>query len=79
MATVVLSYAGAALGTLLGGPVGGVIGRAVGGIAGNMLDQQLFGSAKRIEGPRLTDLRVMASEEGAGIPVLWAACAWRAR
>jgi hypothetical protein len=71
MATVVLSYAGAALGTLLGGPVGGIIGRAVGGIAGNMLDQQLFGSAKRIEGPRLTDLRVMASEEGAGIPVLW--------
>jgi hypothetical protein len=71
MATVVLSYAGAALGTLLGGPVGGIIGRAVGGIAGNMLDQQLFGSTKRIEGPRLNDLRVMASEEGAAIPMLW--------
>jgi hypothetical protein len=71
MATVVLSYAGAALGTFLGGPIGGIIGRAVGGLAGSFLDQQLLGSTRRIEGPRLTDLRIMASEEGAAIPVLW--------
>jgi hypothetical protein len=71
MATVVLSYAGAALGTALGGPIGGIIGRAIGGLAGNYLDQQIFGSTKRIEGPRLQDLRVLASEEGAAIPALW--------
>ena len=72
MATVVLQYAGAALGTLVGGPVGGIIGRAIGGIAGNFVDQQLFGGGKkRSEGPRLTDLRVLASEEGAAIPVMW--------
>ncbi len=72
MATVVLQYAGAAVGTMLGGPVGGIIGRAVGGIAGNIIDQQLFGGGtKRVEGPRLNDLRVMASEEGSPIPALW--------
>ncbi len=72
MATVVLQYAGAALGTLVGGPLGGLIGRAIGGIAGNFVDQQLFGGGtKRSEGPRLTDLRVLASEEGAAVPVMW--------
>ncbi len=72
MATVVLQYAGAALGTLVGGPIGGIIGRAVGGIAGNAIDQRIFGGGKRrVEGPRLTDLRVMASEEGAAIPAVW--------
>ncbi len=73
MATVVLQYAGAALGTLVGGPLGGAIGGALGGIAGNALDQRIFGSnaKRRIEGPRLNDLRVMTSEEGAAIPILW--------
>jgi GTA TIM-barrel-like domain/Putative phage tail protein len=73
MATVVLRYAGAALGTLVGGPLGGAIGGALGGIAGNAIDQRIFGGgAKRnIEGPRLADLRVMTSEEGAAIPTLW--------
>ncbi len=72
MATVVLQYAGAALGTFLGGPVGGIIGRAAGAIAGNLVDQQLFGpGTRRSQGPRLNDLRVMASEEGAPIPRLW--------
>lgn len=72
MATVVLQYAGAAIGTLVGGPIGGLIGRAVGGIAGSLVDQRLFGGkGQRSEGPRLNDLRVMASEEGAAIPTLW--------
>ncbi len=76
MATVVLQYAGAAVGTFLGGPIGGIIGRAAGAIAGNIIDQKLFGPGnKRIEGPRLNDLRVMASEEGAAIP----ACFGRTR
>ncbi len=69
MATVVLQYAGAALGTLVGGPIGGIIGRAAGAVAGSVIDQQIFGGGKRrIEGPRLNDLRVMASEEGAPVP-----------
>lgn len=71
MATVVLQYAGAALGTLIGGPVGGLLGRAAGAMAGNLLDQQLFGAKQHREGPRLSSLRVMASEEGASIPVLY--------
>ena len=71
MATVVLQYAGAALGTFLGGPIGGIIGRAAGAIAGNIVDQSLFGTTRRSIGPRLNDLRVMASEEGAPIPRLW--------
>lgn len=72
MATVVLQYAGAALGTLIGGPVGGIIGRAAGAIAGNIIDQKLLGpGTRRSEGPRLADLKVMTSEEGAPIPRLW--------
>jgi GTA TIM-barrel-like domain/Putative phage tail protein len=71
MATVVLQYAGAALGTFLGGPLGGLVGRAIGGIAGNMVDQRIFGSSTHHEGPQLGSLRVMSSEEGAPIPVVY--------
>ncbi|MGB8313695.1 MAG: glycoside hydrolase/phage tail family protein [Aestuariivirga sp.] len=72
MATVVLQYAGATIGTFLGGPIGGIIGRAAGAVAGNIVDQQLFGpGTSRNKGPRLNDLRIMASEEGAPIPRLW--------
>jgi hypothetical protein len=73
MATVVLRYAGAALGTLVAGPLGGAIGGALGGIAGNAIDQRIFGDnrKRRSEGPRLNDLRVMTSEEGAAIPIIW--------
>ena len=72
MATVVLQYAGQALGTFLGGPVGGILGRAIGGVAGNFIDQALFGpGTRRVEGPRLNDLRIMASSEGTPVPRLW--------
>ena len=71
MATVVLQYAGAALGGFLGGPIGSAIGRAVGGIAGSVIDQELFGSSSHREGPRLGSLRVMSSEEGSPIPVVY--------
>ena len=72
MATVVLQFAGQALGSFLGGPVGGILGRAVGAIAGNIIDQSLFGPGVRhSEGPRLSDLRVMTASEGAPIPRLW--------
>ena len=71
MATVVLQYAGAALGGFLGGPIGSAIGRAVGGIAGSLIDQELFGQSTHREGPRLGSLRVMSSEEGSPIPVVY--------
>jgi len=74
MATVVLQYVGQAVGTYLGGPIGGMIGRAVGAVAGSFIDQELFGpggGTRRIEGPRINDLRVMSSTEGAPIPRLW--------
>jgi hypothetical protein len=72
MATVVLQYAGAAIGTALGGPIGGIIGRAVGAIAGSVVDQQLFGSSgSNRDGPRLSSLRVMSSEEGSPIAVVY--------
>ena len=72
MATVVLSYAGAALGALLGGPIGGMIGRALGGIAGAEIDQALFGgSSSHREGPRINSLQIMASQEGAAVPVVY--------
>lgn len=70
MATVVLQYAGAALGGLFG-PIGGIIGRAVGGVIGSVIDQELFGASTHHEGPRLGSLRVMASEEGSPIPVVY--------
>ena len=71
MATVVLQAAGAGLGTLIGGPLGGLLGRALGAVAGSFIDEKLFGGAKTVKGPRLSDLRVMASSEGAPIPRVW--------
>ena len=91
MAEIVLSNAGAALGQgllpqglgLLGAQVSGAaIGRALGTFAGRAIDQSLFGP--KLEGPRLKQLQIMESREGAGIPnvygrmrvggqVIWAA------
>lgn len=71
MATVVLQAAGAGLGTLLGGPLGGLLGRAIGATAGSFIDQKLFGENRTSKGPRLSDLRVMASSEGAPILRVW--------
>jgi Gene Transfer Agent (GTA)-like protein/putative tail protein len=70
MAALVLSAAGAAAGKSVFGPAGAIAGRLIGAIAGNAIDQALFGSRQEIsrEGPRLADLEVMASTEGAPIP-----------
>src|SRR5207253_7863606 len=71
MATLVLQFAGAALGSVFG-PLGAIIGRAAGGIAGGFIDAELFGpSARKVQGPRLDDLRVMGSSEGSPIPHVW--------
>lgn len=73
MAALVLSAAGGAVGGALFGPVGAIAGRLAGALAGNLIDHALLddrggGGVRRIEGPRLADLDVMASTEGAPIP-----------
>lgn len=71
MAALVLSVAGAAVGSLFG-PAGAIAGRIAGALVGNALDQSLFGGgARKVEGPRLADLDVMASTEGAPIPRIY--------
>jgi hypothetical protein len=71
MATIVLQTVGTVIGGALGGPIGAAIGGAVGAIAGNAVDQRLFGKTQRSVGPRLDDLRVQASHEGAAIPLVF--------
>src|SRR5690606_11468234 len=80
MATLALAAAGAAAGsallpsglTVLGATIGGAtIGSQAGALAGSCVDQALFGASgqsRTFAGPRLTDLRVTASTEGAPIP-----------
>jgi hypothetical protein len=67
MATLVLGIAGGALGAAFG-PVGAIVGRAAGAIAGYAIDQALFGPRRATKGPRLSDLEVQSSTEGAAIP-----------
>jgi hypothetical protein len=67
MAALVLSVAGAAVGAVFG-PVGAIAGRIAGALAGNMLDRALFAPDRNVQGPRLADLDVMASTEGAPVP-----------
>ncbi len=70
MATLVLGIAGGALGSAFG-PSGAILGRAAGALAGYTLDQALFGTRRKVEGPRLSDLDVQASTEGAPIPRIY--------
>jgi hypothetical protein len=83
MATLALAVAGAAVGsallptgvTVLGATIGGAtIGAQVGALAGSFVDQALFGASgqsRAYTGPRLSDLRITASTEGAPIPRLY--------
>ena len=83
MATLALSVAGAAIGSallpggagILGATVSGAaIGQAAGAIAGAYIDNALFGASgqsRALVGPRLSDLQVTASTEGAPIPRLF--------
>lgn len=80
MATLALAAAGAAAGsallpsglTVLGATIdGATIGAQVGALAGSFVDQALFGASgqsRTFRGPRVSDLRVTASTEGAPIP-----------
>src|SRR6187551_1601296 len=70
MAALALSVAGAAGGSALFGPAGAIAGRLVGALAGSAIDQTLFATHREraVDGPRLADLDIMASTEGAPIP-----------
>ncbi|MDP2124882.1 MAG: glycoside hydrolase TIM-barrel-like domain-containing protein, partial [Parvibaculum sp.] len=80
MATLVLSSVGSALGNTLlpsglsffGATISGAaLGGAIGTGLGAYVDAQLFGSSASAQGPRLNELHVMASTEGAPIPRLY--------
>ncbi len=70
MAALVLSVAGGAAGGAVFGSAGAIAGRLLGAVAGSFIDRTLFGThnERSAQGPRLADLSVMASTEGAPIP-----------
>lgn len=71
MATLVLGYAGAAVGGYFGGPAGAAAGQIVGGMLGAYIDRQyvfpaVFGTDQQnIQGNRLGDLTSPTAHEGA--------------
>ena len=83
MATLALAIAGAAAGaavlpagvTILGATLtGAAIGAQVGAFAGSFVDRALFaasGQSRPVHGPRLTEVRLTGSSEGAPIPRLY--------
>lgn len=82
MATLALAAVGAAVGstllpagfTLLGATLSGAaIGSQIGAFAGSYVDQMLLGPSggQRVHGPRLSDLHVTASTEGAPLPRIY--------
>jgi len=76
MASIVLSAAGAALGSsipVIGPLFGSSFGQAIGGAVGGIVDDAIFGPSKLKgrEGPRLADLSVQTSTYGKMIPVVY--------
>ncbi len=83
MATLALTVAGAAVGgallpagiSVLGATLSGAaLGSQIGALAGTFVDQALFGAsgqARAVTGPRLSDLKITTSTEGAPIPRLF--------
>jgi hypothetical protein len=83
MATLAFAAAGAAIGaailpaglTVLGTTItGAAIGAQIGALGGSFVDQTLLsgsGQSRPYEGPRLSDLRVTTSTEGAPVPRLY--------
>lgn len=69
MASVVLGFAGQAVGAAIGGPLGAKIGGYIGSTLGSMIDNKLF--PQKAEGPRLDDLTVSASSYGRPIALLF--------
>jgi hypothetical protein len=83
MATLALAAVGSVVGgallpaglSVFGATISGAaIGTQIGALAGSYVDNALFastGQSRAVEGPRLSDLRVTASTEGAPIPRLY--------
>jgi len=82
MATLALAVVGAAVGgallpaglSVLGATLTGAeLGSQVGALTGSFIDQALLGASGQPlqQGPRLSNLRVMASTEGAPVPRLY--------
>lgn len=80
MATLLLSTAGQAVGSallpsgisVLGATItGAAIGGAIGTLAGSYVDGALFGKRTHMAGPRLSDLQLQTSSEGAPVPRVW--------
>ncbi len=83
MATLALAAVGAAVGGsllpagigILGATItGATLGGQLGALAGSYVDNALFGASgqsRAVEGPRLTDLHITGSTEGAPIPRLY--------
>lgn len=69
MASLVLGFAGSAIGGAMGGPLGAKIGGFIGSTLGGMIDNQLFPT--KTEGPRLDDLSVQSSAYGAILPLVY--------
>ncbi len=75
MAQLILTSVGQALGarvfpTALRA-LGAQLGRALGSAIGGSIDNAIFGATRRVEGPRLTDLHIQGSTEGASIPTVY--------
>ena len=76
MATLLLSAAGAAIGSGFGGTVlglsGAVIGRAVGATLGRVIDERLLGRGSApVEVGRVDRFRVMGAGEGQAVAQIW--------
>jgi GTA TIM-barrel-like domain/Putative phage tail protein len=75
MAQLVLSAIGATIGARIGsGAVRAVatqLGRAAGSAIGGRIDDALFGEARRAHGPRINDLYLSESSEGAGVAKIY--------
>ena len=65
MASLALGAAGAFIGGFFGGPIGASIGWSLGSALGSSLDP------KKIEGPRLSDLKLQTSSYGKEIPIVY--------
>lgn len=73
MASLILgtagSIAGGIIGGAIGGPVGAAIGSSLGYLAGSLLGNLI--DPPKVEGPKLSDLKIQHSTYGAPIPVLY--------
>jgi hypothetical protein len=76
MATILLSAAGAAIGSGFGGTLlglsGAVIGRAVGATAGRVIDQRLLGmGSDPVETGQVEQFRLVGATDGAAVAEVW--------